>query len=73
MATGLFLFFWVPRAIVACRSQVGGPGSFNRTPRPPSSLRARKSFDGEVIDYLKLPQKRWMRLQASSRSEVLVA
>jgi hypothetical protein len=23
--------------------------------------------------YLKLPQKRWMRLQASSRSEVLVA
>jgi hypothetical protein len=25
------------------------------------------------FDYLKLPQKRWMRLQASSRSEVLVA
>jgi hypothetical protein len=37
-------------------------------------------FDGATVfskatrfDYLKLPQKRWMRLQASSRSEVLVA
>jgi hypothetical protein len=28
---------------------------------------------GNVIYYLKLPQKRWMRLQASSRSEFLVA
>jgi hypothetical protein len=27
----------------------------------------------ENASYLKLPQKRWMRLQASSRSEVLVA
>ena len=36
----------------------------------PASVRdsfARKRF------YLKLPQKRWMRLQASSRSAVLVA
>ena len=29
--------------------------------------------ESRAKDYLRLPQKRWMRLQASSRSEVFVA
>jgi hypothetical protein len=35
--------------------------------------RARDGLNCKTLAYRKLPQKRWMRLQASSRSEVLVA
>src|SRR6266436_10000984 len=47
------------------------PGMTRPTKRGPLS---RASFIAcAVSGYRKLPQKRWMRLQASSRSEVLVA
>src|ERR1700680_5043023 len=61
-------------------SNSGHPASNKKSPLTRAfsvnnlSVNNLRSFSraAQRFDYLKLPQKRWMRLQASSRSEVLV-